>query len=63
MRALDSVDTKAIVAADGLRYDSVAFSRDGKWVAFINRGQLMKAQIAGGPAQPIADVMGVNGIV
>ena len=43
VRALDSVDTKAIVAADGLRYGGVAFSPDGKWVAFINRGQLMKA--------------------
>ena len=63
VRALDSVDTKAIVAADGLRYGGVAFSPDGKWVAFINRGQLIKAQIAGGPAQPIADVMGANGIV
>ena len=41
----------------------MAFSPDGKWVAFVNRGQLMKAQIAGGPAQPIADVMRANGIV
>ncbi len=63
VRSLDSLETKAIVSADGLRYGGVAFSPDGKWVAFINRGRLMKAQIAGGPAQPIADVEGANGIV
>ena len=63
VRVLDSIGTKAIAAADGLRYGGVAFSPDGKWVAFINRGRLMKAQLAGGPAQPIADVAGANGIV
>ena len=63
VRALDSIGIKAVTAADGLRYGGVAFPPDGKWVAFINRGRLMKAQIAGGPAQPIADIEGANGIV
>ena len=63
VRTLDSIGTKAIDTADGLRYGGVAFSPDGKWVAFINRGPLMKAQIAGGPAQRIVDIEGANGIV
>ena len=62
VRTLDSVGIRAITAADGLRYGGVAFSPDGKWVAFVNRGQLMKAPLAGGPAQPIVDIDGANGI-
>ncbi|MBY0489259.1 MAG: serine/threonine-protein kinase [Gemmatimonadaceae bacterium] len=63
VRSLDSNGTRAIGAADGLRYGGVAFSPDGKWVAFVNRGRLMKAPLSGGPAQPIADLDGANGIV
>ncbi len=63
VRALDSTTSRAMPAADGLRYGGTAFSPDGKWLAFINHGKLLKAPIAGGPAQPIADVEGANGML
>ena len=46
LRRLDSFEARAVAGSSGARQPF--FSPDGKWVAFFARGQLQKAEVAGG---------------
>ena len=46
LRQLDSFEARPVAGSSGARQPF--FSPDGKWVAFFARGQLQKAEVAGG---------------
>jgi Tol biopolymer transport system component len=54
LRALDSLDMRELPGTDGATYPF--WSPDGSEIAFFAEGKLKKMRIAGGPAQPLADV-------
>ena len=53
LRRLDSFEARAVAGSSGAEHPF--FSPDGKWVAFFARGQLQKAEIAGGTPIGLAE--------
>jgi Tol biopolymer transport system component len=55
LRALDSLDSKAIPDTEGAI--EPFFSPDGQWVGFFAGGKLMKVSVSGGAALTLADAV------
>ncbi len=53
LRDLNAFEARAVAGSAGAKQPF--FSPDGKWVAFFSRGQLQKAEVAGGAPVRIAD--------
>jgi serine/threonine-protein kinase len=53
LRDLDSFDARVVAGSSGARQPF--FSPDGRWVAFFRKGQLEKAEVAGGAAIRVAE--------
>ncbi len=59
LRDLNSFDAKPVAGTKGA--SQPFFSPDSRWVAFLARGQLMRAEVAGGSPTKIADAAGDYG--
>ncbi|HWE49064.1 MAG TPA: protein kinase [Bryobacteraceae bacterium] len=56
MRAMDTLESRAVPGTEGLLAAPFFWSPDSRWVVFEAGGKLMKADVAGGPPQTICAV-------
>lgn len=54
LRALDSLEAKAIFGTEGISISNPFFSPDGQWLGFFTDGKLMKIPVSGGVALTLA---------
>ncbi len=55
LRAFDQLDAVPMPGATGA--SNPFFSPDGRWVAFIQQGRMVKVAVSGGPVLPICEVI------
>ena len=60
LRRVDRLDVRALPASVGATQPT--FSPDGKWIAYLSGGQLLKAQVSGGGSVPLVAATGNNGM-
>jgi serine/threonine-protein kinase len=60
VRRVDQLDARALPASVGGTQPT--FSADGKWVAYLANGQLLKTQVTGGVPVPVSSANSNNGM-